>query len=202
MKSGFNWEPEKEKLTKLILEDNISYEEIGRMYGCCGANIKKAAKKLGIELPIRNEKNSGKRGPKKKYYCIYCNKELDTKRKYCDIHCQTQYEYESYIERWKQGLETGYKEYYKIIGYVKRYLYEKHNYCCEKCGCNWKNPYTGLTILQIHHVDGDASNTKEDNLQVLCPNCHAMTENFGNRNKSCINSKYTRIPVYKRENNI
>ncbi len=27
-------------------------------------------------------------------------------------------------------------------------------------------------------------NNSEDNLQLLCPNCHALTENFGSRNKN------------------
>ena len=28
-----------------------------------------------------------------------------------------------------------------------------------------------------------SENNSEENLQLLCPNCHAMTENFGSRNK-------------------
>jgi hypothetical protein len=64
---------------------------------------------------------------------------------------------------------------------LRRYLLEKANYTCEipGCGCNFINPYTNLSILQIHHIDGDATNNKEENLQVLCPNHHAMTEHFG-----------------------
>lgn len=46
------------------------------------------------------------------------------------------------------------------------------------------NNESGLSILQIHHIDGDATNNKEQNLQVLCPNHHAMTEHFGSRNKN------------------
>ena len=26
---------------------------------------------------------------------------------------------------------------------------------------------------------------RESNLQLLCPNCHSLTENFGSRNKNC-----------------
>ena len=37
------WEFEKENLEKLILVDKISYEEIGRRYGCTGSNIKKVS---------------------------------------------------------------------------------------------------------------------------------------------------------------
>lgn len=47
------WVNEKEKLEDLILVQNLSYEEIGRLYGCSGANIKKVANKIEIKLPVR-----------------------------------------------------------------------------------------------------------------------------------------------------
>lgn len=47
------WINEKENLEKLILKDNLSYEKIGKMYGCSGNNIRKVAKRLGINLPQR-----------------------------------------------------------------------------------------------------------------------------------------------------
>ncbi len=43
----------KETLEHLILDEGLSYEEIGRSYGVTGAAIRKAAKRLGIELPQR-----------------------------------------------------------------------------------------------------------------------------------------------------
>ena len=46
------WEEEKENLEKLILEEKLSYEEIGRRYNCTGANIKKVALRLKIEKQI------------------------------------------------------------------------------------------------------------------------------------------------------
>lgn len=66
---------------------------------------------------------------------------------------------------------------------------EKNNNCCEVCGYNTPNPYTGKSILQIHHIDGNCLNNKEENLQLLCPNCHCLTENFGSRNKNAPNGK-------------
>ena len=82
------------------MEDNLSYEEIGRIYGCSGVNIKKVMKKRGISLPIRS-KNAGKtpanKGTAKKYYCLNCGKELNntknTRHKYCSAVCQQQYLY-------------------------------------------------------------------------------------------------------------
>jgi hypothetical protein len=36
-----NWDLEIENLKKLVFEENLSYEEIGRIYECSGNNIKK-----------------------------------------------------------------------------------------------------------------------------------------------------------------
>jgi hypothetical protein len=36
-----NWNEEIENLKRMVFEDNLSYEEIGRLYGCSGSNIKK-----------------------------------------------------------------------------------------------------------------------------------------------------------------
>lgn len=59
----------KEELSKLILEDNLSYEAIGKIYNVTGAAIKKAAKSYNINLPKRriinqNENFSRKRNTK------------------------------------------------------------------------------------------------------------------------------------------
>lgn len=76
----------KEELEQLIFEDNLSYEEIGRRYGCTGANIKKQAKKLGIELPKRRTINNNEHFNKNKNarYCLVCGKQLPSEnKKYC-----------------------------------------------------------------------------------------------------------------------
>ena len=54
-----NWDLEIENLKRYVFEDNLSYEEIGRLYNCSGANIKKVMRNRGIKLPIRS-KNNGK----------------------------------------------------------------------------------------------------------------------------------------------
>jgi len=40
------------------------------------------------------------------------------------------------------------------------------NLVCEIC--NESHPCT----LEVHHIDGDRSNNKLDNLELLCANCH------------------------------
>lgn len=125
----------------------------------------------------------------KEYFCLNCGKKIENPyasktNKFCCRECQTSFNTKQFIERWKNGEENGMKGAFSLSERVRNYLIEKNNGKCEKCGFEGINPYTSKSILQIHHIDGDCTNNKEDNLQVLCPNCHAMTENFGKRNKN------------------
>ena len=71
---------------------------------------------------------------------------------------------------------------FAISGHVRRYLLEKYNKSCIQCGWNNVHPIDGLPLVEIDHIDGDASNASEENLRVLCPNCHSMTPTFRARN--------------------
>lgn len=187
----------KEELEELIFNKKLSYEEIGRMYGISGNAIKNAAKRAGIDLPKRRAINKKETFGKGKYRykrnkCVICGKDFipypQKSNLFCSQACQCEYSYQDNIRKWKNGEISGHDSRYRISSFVRRFLFEKTNYTCEECGCNLRNKYTGNSILQIHHKDGNASNTTEDNLEVICPNCHAMTENFGSRNKNSVRS--------------
>ena len=51
---------------------------------------------------------------------------------------------------------------------------------CEQCGSiEWlEKPIP----LEVHHIDGDSLNNEMDNLKLLCPNCHALTDNYCGKN--------------------
>lgn len=50
-------------------------------------------------------------------------------------------------------------------------------YKCECCGItNWNNKPISL---QLHHINGINNDNRLSNLQLLCPNCHSQTDNFG-----------------------
>jgi hypothetical protein len=36
--------------------------------------------------------------------------------------------------------------------------------------------------LELYHIDGNSSNNNFENLQLLCPNCHAFTSNYRVKN--------------------
>lgn len=66
---------------------------------------------------------------------------------------------------------------------IREYLYKECNYGCTICGFDKVHPTDGRIILQVDHIDGDATNHSPSNVRVLCPNCHAMTPTYGRRNK-------------------
>ena len=52
-------------------------------------------------------------------------------------------------------------------------------YKCEICGLSrWNNQ---KIPLELHHVNGNNKDNSFENLQFLCPNCHALTDNYRNR---------------------
>jgi hypothetical protein len=51
---------------------------------------------------------------------------------------------------------------------------------CELCGISeWSSKPLNMAL---HHVNGDNRDNRLENLQILCPNCHAQTTNYGGRN--------------------
>ena len=130
-----------------------------------------------------------KENSKREYeFCLNCGIKLHKGQyKYCSNSCQAQYERNQKVENIFNEEESGLKgenNYYpKIKNSLRLYLLEQANYCCEECGCNWINPFSNQTILEIHHIDGDRKNNTKENLKVLCPNCHAMTKNYKGLNK-------------------
>lgn len=66
-------------------------------------------------------------------------------------------------------------------------------YICEKCGVGCTYNSLPLT-LQLHHKNGESLDFRIENLEVLCPNCHSQTHNWGSKNvKSRKIKKYTCI---------
>lgn len=116
--------------------------------------------------------------------CQYCKKEIVPKyawrtgQKYCTIVCQQAHRQQLWVERWKDGKETGKKGKYAISGRIRRYLHEKHNNKCSKCGWGEINPTTNKTPLEINHINGDWKDNREGNLELICPNCHALTSTY------------------------
>jgi endogenous inhibitor of DNA gyrase (YacG/DUF329 family) len=116
--------------------------------------------------------------------CPACGKEV--KRavdRFCDNHCQNEYQYRAYLERWFAGQEKGYcGEFYTLSSYIRRWVFETYGEKCTRCGGSEQHRLTGKGPLTIGHIDGDVANCRPENLKLLCLNCHSLTDTFGTLN--------------------
>ena len=52
---------------------------------------------------------------------------------------------------------------------------------CECCGLT---EWQGQPIaLELHHINAIRDDQRLENLQLLCPNCHTLTDNYRGKNK-------------------
>lgn len=51
---------------------------------------------------------------------------------------------------------------------------------CSRCGIS---EYNGKPLsIQLDHINGVNDDHRLENLRMLCPNCHSLTETYGGRN--------------------
>ena len=73
-------------------------------------------------------------------------------------------------------------DYHFTHGLKKRLLKENvKQHRCEECGLSeWRT----LPIpLELHHHNGINNDHRLENLQLLCPNCHAQTDSYRGKNQ-------------------
>lgn len=91
------------------------------------------------------------------------------------------------LESMSQGMnpiKTAIKERLFTEGFFERKCYQ----------CNRMEWLDKPIPLEIHHIDGDKFNHVLSNLTMLCPNCHAFTDNYrGKNNESVKVNKSRRI---------
>lgn len=140
-------------------------------------------------------------------FCTFCNKKLENRRsEFCDHSCAAKHNNKKRIkhkrttcercgnrylkscttecvraqrtENWLAGRESG-NGTYAILSFARDYIFQRDNNSCVICGFSGINPHSGNSILHVDHIDGDWKNSTPENLRLVCPNCHAMTENYG-----------------------
>lgn len=146
--------------------------------------------KLRVDI---NKRKRSEYHNRKNNKCLNCGN--ITTNKYCDSKCQHELKYKEYIKEWKNGLNEGVRGEGQISRYIVKYLFDKHNNKCSKCGWSEINTHTGRVPLEVEHIDGDSSNNSPDNLTLLCPNCHSLTETYKGANRG--NGRYYRRERYK-----
>ena len=74
----------------------------------------------------------------------------------------------------------------------REYLIRERGRRCEIClQIEWMQK---LIPLELDHKDGNPENNNKDNLQIICPNCHAQTGTYKGKNVGKItNSKRQKV---------
>src|SRR5688500_15686519 len=94
--------------------------------------------------------------------CLMCNKETARPTyKYCSNKCQSDFQYQFYIQQWLEGRVSGLQRLGVVSRHIKRYLREKYDNKC--CICSWSelSEFTGVVPLVADHIDGDWRNNRE-----------------------------------------
>lgn len=110
-------------------------------------------------------------------FCAYCGKEITgSGLKYCSHKCSSDFvakkAMDEYITTWTATPQSD---------LPKKHIISTKGYTCEICGISdWQGK---PIVLQLDHIDGNADNNHEDNLRLLCPNCHTQTDTFGAKNR-------------------
>ena len=126
----------------------------------------------------------------KAFICRQLNCKQETLNKYLQI---MNIEYKGNMSG--KGLTKNRSDYMPLIQYLEeskdiqtnkirkkllREGYKEHK--CENCGlASWLDQ---PIPLEVHHKDGNRHNNTIDNFQLLCPNCHAMTDSYRGKNSA------------------
>lgn len=120
---------------------------------------------------------------RKEKQCLYCSQPIPNRNVYCDNKCQAKHQDQNRHEKLLSGkvVELGTPATVDRVG--KRYLIKHYGEKCMECGWCEVNPHTGKIPVELNHIDGDPENNNVENLELLCPNHHALTEFHKSRGK-------------------
>lgn len=116
--------------------------------------------------------------------CAYCGKE---KERLINKYCKACNDARVYARAETLALATQDRS-------RKNVLVRKRGYRCEVCGLD---KWMGKPIpLELDHIDGNPDHNTEENLRLICPNCHAQTETY--KGRGIKNGRFSRRKTMRR----
>lgn len=166
-----------------LVEEGLSTYKIAVKIGKSQTWVTRYLKRYNLKTAVKpGPENSGKYDK----YCFVCgNLKSSVYNKYCDS-CIS-------IKVYKR---KSVDEYTTSTG-RRNSLISKRGHICERCKTS---QWMGDKVpLQVHHIDGNSDNNSEENLLLLCANCHMQTPNYSGKNiGNASNSKRSRyMKIYR-----
>ena len=135
--------------------------------------------------------------------CEICGTQLTRRNgRFCSHKCQGVFLQQRRIELFRTDqinpvhtVEMG-----RVPRWIRGWWVQQYGESCALCGWSERHLRTGRVPLEWNHIDGDCSNNRHSNLRLLCPNCHALTDNHGvlNYGKSSRRRKWAGVVVIQR----
>lgn len=169
----------------------------------CGGEIKVTkpydSKKIYCNSSCAAKCNNQQR--RKVIFCLNCNKPQLKRgpKKFCSVACSKDFQQSEYIKSWLLGEESGLTSSGKLVSVIRRWLSIQSDESCYVCTTKLSNPFSGKSILEVHHINGNYRDNSRENLQLICPNCHAMTETHRALNRGGKGRKYSKARGYLRQ---
>jgi hypothetical protein len=111
--------------------------------------------------------------------CLNCGKEIEDDRydrKYCNSQCHGAKKRKDLYEKVSNEDFENLGNKASIDRTSKQYLIHLHGEKCMICGWDIKNKWTNKVPIELNHIDGNPENHSLTNLELICPNCHSLTE--------------------------
>lgn len=143
--------------------------------------IYKSRKYCSYECKEKTHKAEKVKDEYKSNICPSCKRNKNKSYLVCK-DCGKNFYANKRVQQWLNGEWAGGSEHALSIS-IRKYVIEQAEYQCKVCGWNEVHPDDGKPILEVNHIDGNGNNHRPENLEVLCPNHHAMTSTHRNRNK-------------------
>tara|TARA_B110000093_G_scaffold15280_1_gene14166 strand:+ start:1394 stop:1852 length:459 start_codon:yes stop_codon:yes gene_type:complete len=114
--------------------------------------------------------------------CPACEEEYRGRGKHCSQKCSNDSKRHEKIKLWLEGKHNGLRGKTATAAWIKRWLRETKDNSCVKCGWDEIHPITNNVPVELNHIDGNYLNNRPENLELLCPNCHSLTDSYRSLN--------------------
>ena len=202
------------RLVELINQD-ISYMEISKIFNCSKSTVKYWVKKHGLAKendPIEYAKLAelvseglSEREMSRRLNCsrgkvAYWMQRLGFTK--VNLNCKCKYCKKELARRQGKFCNSQCQNDFSLMSLInsgsysaqtaKRYL-KRLDYRCAVCK---NDTWMGKPLdLELDHIDGNSTNNDLKNLRLICPNCHSQTHTYKNKNKG--KGRHTRMLRYR-----